>query len=97
MNSLQRLWTHSILVRVAVVLTAVTVLALAVMTAAWVFTQQSMGKGSAINVAGSLRMQSYALAVAVASPGGDARMRTGVRTSDFSTMRISPRAARRSA
>lgn len=75
MNSLQRLWTHSILVRVAVVLTAVTVLALAVMTAAWVFTQQSMGKGSAINVAGSLRMQSYALAVAVASPGGDAPAR----------------------
>jgi two-component system nitrate/nitrite sensor histidine kinase NarX len=70
-NSLQRLWTHSILVRVAVVLAAVTLLALAVMTAAWIFTQQSMGKGSAINVAGSLRMQSYALAVAVASPGGD--------------------------
>lgn len=75
MNTLQRLWTHSILVRVAIVLVAVTVLALGVMTAAWVFTQQSMGKGSAINVAGSLRMQSYALAVAVASPGGDAPAR----------------------
>jgi len=74
-NPLQRLWTQSILVRVAVVLVAVTVLALGVMTAAWVFTQQSMGKGSAINVAGSLRMQSYALAVAVASPGGEAPAR----------------------
>lgn len=68
MGFFKRWWTHSVLVRVAVVLAAVTTLALGVIVAAVVFTEQSMGKGSAINVSGSLRMQSYALALAVAGP-----------------------------
>ncbi|MFN3566067.1 MAG: histidine kinase [Burkholderiaceae bacterium] len=66
MNFLQRLWTQSILLRVGLVLGVVTLLALAVIFAATVFTEQSTGKASAINVAGSLRMQSYALAARVA-------------------------------
>ncbi len=70
MGFLKRWWSRSILVRVAVVLLTVTVLALTVILAAAVFTEQSMGKGSAINVSGSLRMQSNALALAVARPGG---------------------------
>ncbi|GAB4470924.1 MAG: two-component system sensor histidine kinase NarX [Burkholderiaceae bacterium] len=69
MNVLQRLWTQSILLRVSVVLGAVTLLALVVILVATVFTEQSTGKASAINVAGSLRMQSYALATRVAGMG----------------------------
>ncbi|MEF9995055.1 MAG: histidine kinase [Burkholderiaceae bacterium] len=69
MGFLKRWWLRSILARVAVVLLTVTALALTVILAAAVFTEQSMGKGSAINVSGSLRMQSNALALAVAKPG----------------------------
>jgi len=75
MGFLNRWWTHSILVRVAVTLLTVSVLALVVILAAVVFTEQSMGKGSAINVSGSLRMQSNALALAVARPGGNSQER----------------------
>ena len=67
MNFLQRIWTHSILVRVGVALGVVTLIALAVIVTASVFTEQSTGKASAINVAGSLRMQSYSLATRIAS------------------------------
>ncbi len=75
LNFLRRWWTQSILLRVNVVLGAVTLLALAVILVATVFTEQSTGKASAINVAGSLRMQSYALATRIAGLGmadGDA-------------------------
>lgn len=75
MGFLKRWWTHSILVRVAATLLTVSVLALVVILAAVVFTEQSMGKGSAINVSGSLRMQSNALALAVARPGGNSQDR----------------------
>lgn len=67
MNFLQRIWTHSILVRVGVALGVVTLIALAVIVTATVFTEQSTGKASAINIAGSLRMQSYSLATRIAS------------------------------
>ena len=67
MNVLQRIWTHSILVRVGVALGVVTLIALAVIVTATVFTEQSTGKASAINIAGSLRMQSYALATRIAN------------------------------
>lgn len=67
MTLLQRIWTQSILMRVGVALGVVTVIALAVIIVATVFTEQSTGKGAAINIAGSLRMQSYALATRVAS------------------------------
>lgn len=67
MSFLQRLWTQSILVRVGVALGVVTLTALAVILTATVFTERSTGKASAINVAGSLRMQSYSVATRIAS------------------------------
>ena len=67
MGVISRAWAQSILMRVGVVLGVVTLLALAVILVATVFTEQSTGKASAINVAGSLRMQSYALATRVAN------------------------------
>ena len=66
MNFLQRIWTHSILVRVGVALGVVTLIALAVIVVASVFTEQATGKASAINVAGSLRMQSYSVTTRIA-------------------------------
>lgn len=67
MNVLKRIWTQSILVRVGVALGVVTLIALTMIVVATVFTERSTGKASAINVAGSLRMQSYALATRIAS------------------------------
>ncbi len=67
MGVLKRVWTQSILVRVGVALGVVTLIALAVIVVAGVFTERSTGKASAINVAGSLRMQSYSLAARIAS------------------------------
>ncbi len=51
-------------------LSIVAVLALSVIVAATVFAEQSTGKASAINIAGSLRMQSYALSTRVADTRG---------------------------
>ncbi len=67
MSVLKRIWTQSILVRVGVALGVVTLIALAVILTATVFTEKSTGKASAINIAGSLRMQSYALATRIAN------------------------------
>lgn len=82
MNLFRRWWTQSTLLRLSVVLGAVTVLALAVIVVAAVFTEQSTGKASAINVAGSLRMQSYALATRIAAldaaPGDGAAVRAAI-------------------
>jgi two-component system nitrate/nitrite sensor histidine kinase NarX len=58
---------QSILLRVGIALGVVTLIALAVIVVATVFTEQSTGKASAINVAGSLRMQSYSVAARIAS------------------------------
>jgi len=67
MSVLKRIWTQSILVRVGVALGVVTLIALAVILTATVFTEKSTGKASAINIAGSLRMQSYALSTRIAN------------------------------
>src|SRR5512134_498809 len=72
---IRRLWSGSTLVRVGVVLSVVAMLALSVIVAATIFTEQSTGKASAINVAGSLRMQSYALSTRVADLRGSAEER----------------------
>lgn len=69
---LRRLWSGSTLVRVGVVLSIVALLSLSVIVAATVFAEQSTGKASAINFAGSLRMQSYALSTQVADTRGSA-------------------------
>jgi two-component system, NarL family, nitrate/nitrite sensor histidine kinase NarX len=63
--NLRQLWSGSTLLRVSTVLGAVTLLAVAVVLTAAVSTERSTGKGAAINVAGSLRMQSYLLATRV--------------------------------
>jgi two-component system nitrate/nitrite sensor histidine kinase NarX len=65
-----RQWSGSTLVRVGAVLAVVALLALSVIVAATVFAEQSTGKASAINIAGSLRMQAYALSTRVADPRG---------------------------
>lgn len=62
-------WSESILVRVGVLLGCITLLALGVLLAAIVFSEQSTGKAGAINVAGSLRMQSYQLGLRIAARG----------------------------
>ena len=71
----RRLWSGSTLVRVGVVLSVVALLALSVIVAATIFAEQSTGKASAINIAGSLRMQSYALSTRVADTRGSAEHR----------------------
>jgi two-component system nitrate/nitrite sensor histidine kinase NarX len=73
--SLRRVWSDSTLVRIGIVLSVVALLALSVIVAATVFTEQSTGKASAINIAGSLRMQSYALSTRVADTRGASRDR----------------------
>jgi len=75
LKSLRRVWSDSTLVRVGIVLSVVALLALSVIVAATVFTEQSTGKASAINIAGSLRMQSYALSTRVADTRGSAEAR----------------------
>ncbi len=66
MSVLRRIWSQSILLRVGVALGVVTFTALVVIMIAAVYTEKSTGKASAINIAGSLRMQSYALATRIA-------------------------------
>jgi len=75
LSSLRRIWSSSTLVRVGLVLSVVAVLSLSVIVAATVFAEQSTGKASAINIAGSLRMQSYALSTRVADPRGETEAR----------------------
>jgi hypothetical protein len=75
LSSLRRIWSGSTLVRVGLVLSVVAVLSLSVIVAATVFAEQSTGKASAINIAGSLRMQSYALSTRVADPRGETEAR----------------------
>ncbi len=72
---LRRLWFGSTLTRVGCVLSVVALLALSIIVAATVFAEQSTGKASAINIAGSLRMQSYALSTGVADRRGSAEER----------------------
>lgn len=93
MNFLQRLWAQSIQLRVGLVLGVVTLLVLTVILVATVFTEQSTGKASAINVAGSLRMQSYALATRIAELGAAAGDGAAVRVAieDFERRLRSPR------
>jgi two-component system nitrate/nitrite sensor histidine kinase NarX len=67
---LQRVWLQSTRVRVSVALGVVTLTALGVILAATVLAELAAGKGAAINVAGSLRMQSYALATRIARTDG---------------------------
>ena len=62
-------WLRASIVRQNLVaLLVISVLAVLAATPALVLTEQSTGSGGAINVSGSMRMQSYKLALAVADP-----------------------------
>jgi two-component system nitrate/nitrite sensor histidine kinase NarX len=69
--TLRQHWKSSILLRLATVLGAVSLLAIGVVLTAAYVTERAAGKGTAINIAGSLRMQSYLLATRVADVRGE--------------------------
>jgi two-component system nitrate/nitrite sensor histidine kinase NarX len=73
--TLRQHWKSSILLRLATVLGAVSLLAIGVVLTAAYVTERAAGKGTAINIAGSLRMQSYLLATRVADVRGEAAAR----------------------
>lgn len=68
-----RSFTESLVVRLGIALGTIVVLALAATISATVFTEQSTGKAAAINMAGSLRMQSYLIIVQVLRSGDSGR------------------------
>ena len=53
---------HSLLVRLGGMFAAITVLAVASMSTSWMVAETTQGSGKAINLAGSLRMQSWRMA-----------------------------------
>lgn len=65
----RRLFVESLVVRLGIVLGAVVLLALAATISATVFAELSTGKAAAINLAGSLRMQSYWITLQVLRSG----------------------------
>lgn len=67
MKLTNRFWTQSILVRLGIAMGLIAILALVSILSSAIFTETSEGKAGAINVAGSLRMQSYLIASTVAS------------------------------
>ena len=64
-----RFFAESLVVRMGIALGAIVLLALAATISATVFAELSTGKAAAINLAGSLRMQSYWIALQVARSG----------------------------
>ena len=62
-------FTESLVVRLGMALGAVVALALAATISATVFAELSSGKAAAINIAGSLRMQTYWITVQVLRSG----------------------------
>ena len=75
MPRFRRAWTSSTLVRIGIALGLVSALGLTVVVAATVFADRSTGKAAAINAAGALRMQSFALATRIADRQGDPALR----------------------
>ena len=67
MKLTQQFWKQSILVRLGIAMGMIALLALASIVSSAILTEQSEGKAGAINVAGSLRMQSYLIASTVTS------------------------------
>ena len=65
----RRFFAESLVVRLGIALGAIVVLALAATISATVFAELSTGKAAAINLAGSLRMQSYWITVQVLRTG----------------------------
>ena len=65
----RRFFAESLVVRLGIALGAIVLLALAATISATVFAELSSGKAAAINLAGSLRMQSYWITVQVLRSG----------------------------
>ncbi len=65
----RRFFAESLVVRLGIALGAIVLLALAATISATVFAELSTGKAAAINIAGSLRMQSYWITVQVLRSG----------------------------
>src|SRR5512140_1900890 len=68
-----RFFTESLVVRLGIALGTIVALALAATISATVFAELSSGKAAAINVAGSLRMQTYWITVQVLRAGDTGR------------------------
>lgn len=66
---------NSLLLRLGGMFAAITVLAVASMSTSWMVAETTQGNGQAINVAGSLRMQSWRMASLYQRQGGDAAQR----------------------
>ncbi|MGP1680367.1 MAG: type IV pili methyl-accepting chemotaxis transducer N-terminal domain-containing protein, partial [Burkholderiales bacterium] len=69
----RRFFAESLVVRLGMALGAIVLLALAATISATVFTELSTGKAAAINLAGSLRMQSYWITLQVLRSGDAGR------------------------
>ena len=69
MNIDRRFFAESLVVRLGIALGAIVLLALAATISATVFAELSTGKAAAINLAGSLRMQSYWITLQVLRSG----------------------------
>jgi two-component system, NarL family, nitrate/nitrite sensor histidine kinase NarX len=67
----RRFFAESLVVRLGIALGAIVLLALASTISATVFAELSTGKAAAINVAGSLRMQSFWITLQVLRSGAD--------------------------
>ena len=65
----RRFFVESLVVRLGIALGAIVLLALAATISATVFAELSTGKAAAINLAGSLRMQSYWITLQVLRSG----------------------------
>jgi two-component system nitrate/nitrite sensor histidine kinase NarX len=77
----KRFFAESLVVRLGIALGTIVALALAATISATVFTELSTGKAAAINLAGSLRMQSYWITVQVLRSGDRGRAPAELRQS----------------
>jgi two-component system nitrate/nitrite sensor histidine kinase NarX len=71
----RRFFADSLMTRLGIALGTIVVLALTATVSATVFTELSTGKGAAINLAGSLRMQTYWITMQVLRSGDGGRAR----------------------
>jgi two-component system nitrate/nitrite sensor histidine kinase NarX len=80
MKADHRFFAQSLLVRLGMALGTIVVLALAATISATVFTELSTGKAAAINLAGSLRMQTYWVTIQVlrTTPGSGPDVRQAI-------------------
>ena len=65
--AVNRKHSNALFLQLSTLLATVSVTAITFIFAIFLFSEESSGKGSAINVSGSLRMQSYVMALAVAN------------------------------